>query len=105
MKVLKFGGSSVGSPERIKALLKLINPEEKQIVVLSAVAGTTNALVEISNAFEKGEKSKALRIIEELYDTYTIFINELFSSEQGLENGKSLIDYHFNFIKLQTTKL
>lgn len=99
MKVLKFGGSSVGSPERIKSLLKLINSEEKKIVVLSAVAGTTNALVEISNAFEKGEKSKALQIIDDLFETYKIFINELFSTKEGLENAKSLIDYHFNFIK------
>lgn len=99
MKVLKFGGSSVGSPERIKSLVRLIDSEERKIVVLSAVAGTTNALVEISSAFEKGEKSKALQIVDDLYEKYLVFIKELFSSKEGLENGKSLIDYHFGFIK------
>ncbi len=99
MKVLKFGGSSVGSPERIKSLLKIIDSDEKQIVVLSAVAGTTNALVEIANAFEKGEKNTALQITDDLYESYGVFIHELFSSKEGLENGSALIDYHFNFIK------
>jgi aspartate kinase len=50
MKVLKFGGTSVGSPDRMKKLLDIINPQERQIVVLSAVSGTTNNLVEISQA-------------------------------------------------------
>lgn len=99
MKVLKFGGSSVGSPERIKSLVRLIDSEERKIVVLSAVAGTTNTLVEISSAFEKGEKSKALQIADDLYEKYLVFIKELFSSKEGLENGRSLIDYHFAFIK------
>lgn len=105
MKILKFGGSSVGSPERMRALLQLINQDEKQIVVLSAVAGTTNALVDIGTAFEKGEKEKALAITEDLYQKYILFINELFTSEEGLENAKSLIDYHFNFIKDFATEL
>lgn len=99
MKILKFGGSSVGSPERIKSLVELITSNEKQIVVLSAVAGTTNALVEISELFEKGEKIKALEQTEALYQSYLVFIKELFSSEEGLEHAKSLIDHHFNFIK------
>lgn len=99
MKVLKFGGSSVGSPERIKSLVRLIDSEERKIVVLSAVAGTTNALIEISNAFEKGEKRNALQIADDLYEKYLVFIKELFSSKEGLEQSKSLIDYHFGFIK------
>ncbi|MBQ1652313.1 MAG: aspartate kinase, partial [Bacteroidales bacterium] len=48
MKVLKFGGTSVGSPERMKNVSKLITDGNKQIVVLSAMSGTTNNLVEIS---------------------------------------------------------
>src|SRR5690554_6159245 len=99
MKVLKFGGSSVGSPERMKSLVKLIESEEQKIVVLSAVAGTTNALVDISNSFEKGDKNKALKIADDLYKNYLVFIEELFSSKEGLEHGKSLINYHFNFIR------
>lgn len=99
MKVLKFGGSSVGSPERIKSLVNLINPKEKQIVVLSAVAGTTNTLVEIKDAFESGQKERALQIAENLYHRYADFIKELFSNKEGLDNATALIDYHFNFIK------
>ena len=59
MKVLKFGGTSVGSPERMKKLLDIIDPAERQIVVLSAVSGTTNSLVEIGQAYLSGDKDKA----------------------------------------------
>lgn len=99
MKILKFGGTSVGSPERMKKLLDIIQPgEEKQIVVLSAVAGTTNALVEISQAFTTGDKRKAEALIKGLRVKYEEFVEELFVSQEGKENGKELIDYHFNFI-------
>src|SRR5690606_35071370 len=98
MKILKFGGTSVGSAERIKALLDIIHPQERQIVVLSAVAGTTNALVEISQAFTEGDKDRASSLIDTLHDRYRSLIAELFSTEEGLQNGKELIDYHFNFI-------
>lgn len=98
MKVLKFGGTSVGSPDRIKKLLDIINPEDRQIVVLSAVSGTTNSLLEISQAYLAGNKPKAAELTALLKDKYEIFIRELFSSEEGYENGKDLIDYHFNLI-------
>lgn len=98
MKVLKFGGTSVGSPDRIKKLLDIINPKDRQIVVLSAVSGTTNSLVEISQAYLAGDKPKAAELIAALKAKYDIFIKELFSTEEGLKSGKELIDYHFNFI-------
>ena len=47
MKVLKFGGTSVGSPENMRAVMDLVTDGEQKIVVLSAMSGTTNALVEI----------------------------------------------------------
>lgn len=98
MKVLKFGGTSVGSPERIKKLLEIIQPRERQIVVLSAVSGTTNSLLEIAEAYLSDNKQKASDLIKALRDKYETFIKELFSTEEGLENGKDLIDYHFNLI-------
>ncbi|WP_026898411.1 aspartate kinase [Daejeonella oryzae] len=98
MKILKFGGTSVGSPERIKSLLDIINPKEKQIVVLSAVSGTTNRLVEISQAFLNNDKSKATKLINNLHHFYTKFISELFSTPEGLEQGANLVNYHFSFI-------
>ncbi|GAA4788643.1 aspartate kinase [Olivibacter ginsenosidimutans] len=100
MKILKFGGTSVGSPERMKKLLDIIQPGEgQQIVVLSAVAGTTNALVEIAQAFIAGDKRKAEARIKGLRSSYDAFIEELFTTAEGKENGKALIDYHFNFIE------
>ncbi len=98
MKVLKFGGTSVGSAERIKSLLDIIVPHERQIVVLSAVSGTTNALVEISQAFAAGDNKRASALIGSLHDQYKALVAELFATEGGLQNGNELIDYHFNLI-------
>ncbi len=98
MKILKFGGTSVGNAGRIKALFNIINPQERQIVVLSAVAGTTNSLVEISQAFAGGDKDKASASIEMLHGQYDALIAELFATDEGQQNGKELIDYHFNLI-------
>ena len=95
MKVLKFGGTSVGNPERMKKLLDIINAEERQIVVLSAVSGTTNSLVEIGQAYLNGDKNKAASLIHVLKDKYQIFISELFAKKEYLEQGKEVIDYHF----------
>ena len=53
MKVLKFGGTSVGTPQRMKEVVKLITDSDQKIVVLSAMSGTTNSLVEISDYLYK----------------------------------------------------
>jgi len=98
MKVLKFGGTSVGSADRIKSLLEIINPQGRQIIVLSAVAGTTNALVDISQAYTAGDKDRAAGLISALRDHYGKLISELFTSDEGRQNGQELIDYHFNLI-------
>src|SRR5690606_36211368 len=98
MKVLKFGGTSVGSPERMKKLLDIVNPSERQIVVLSAVSGTTNSLVEISQAYLANDKNKALELIKALKDKYEIYIKELFAKDEFLAKGKDLIDYHFDLL-------
>ncbi|HEY0666543.1 MAG TPA: aspartate kinase, partial [Sphingobacteriaceae bacterium] len=105
MKVLKFGGTSVGSPERMKKLLDIIKPEESQIVVLSAVSGTTNSLVEISQAYLNNDKKKAAELIQVLNDKYEVFIRELFSTDEGYNNGKNLITYHFNLISSFASEL
>jgi aspartate kinase len=95
MKVLKFGGTSVGSPQRMKKLLDIIDPAERQIVVLSAVSGTTNSLAEIGHAYLAGDKNKAAGLIAALKDKYEAFINDLFAKQEYLEEGKEVIDYHF----------
>ncbi|MBE8720455.1 aspartate kinase [Sphingobacterium pedocola] len=98
MKILKFGGTSVGSAARIKGLLDIVNPSERQIVVLSAVSGTTNALVEIGQAFLNGKKDDADQLIKVHKEKYDALIKELFTTEEGLKKGQELIDSHFNHI-------
>lgn len=98
MKILKFGGTSVGSPERMAKLLDIINPAEKQIVVLSAVSGTTNSLVEISAKLLKEDKSAALSLISNLKQNYQTFLTELLPEASYHNEGQEVIDYHFNFL-------
>ena len=98
MKVLKFGGTSVGSPERMKKLLDIIDPGQRQIVVLSAVSGTTNNLAEIGLAYLSGDKNKAARLIGVLRDKYDVFIKGLLAKREYLEQGKEVIDYHFSLL-------
>lgn len=98
MKILKFGGTSVGSPERMKKLLDIIHPAEKQIVVLSAVSGTTNSLVEISDALLKGNKEKGLNLIKILEEKYNDFVAELLPEGDYREQGQEVVDYHFGLL-------
>ncbi|PKQ61869.1 aspartate kinase [Labilibaculum filiforme] len=99
MKVLKFGGTSVGSPERIRNLAQLVQSDESRIIVLSAMAGTTNSLVEITDLLYKKEMGQADEKITELETKYRERINELFTSENGKSKGNELITSHFNYIR------
>lgn len=98
MKVLKFGGTSVGSPERMKKLLDIIDASERQIVVLSAVAGTTNSLVGIGQAYLAEDKNRAVALINVLKDKYVTFVNELFTTPEFLALGHEIIDRHFGLL-------
>ena len=64
MKVLKFGGTSVGSPQRIQEVAKLISADQPKIVVLSAMSGTTNTLVDITNYLYRNDRQEALTTIQ-----------------------------------------
>ena len=65
MKILKFGGTSVGSPERIRSVGELVTSDaERKIVVLSAMAKTTNSLIEISDSLYSGDREEANRLID-----------------------------------------
>ncbi|MBI4945820.1 MAG: aspartate kinase [Bacteroidetes bacterium] len=99
MKVLKFGGTSVGSAERMKNLVSLINSNEPKIVVLSAMSGTTNSLVEIANALYVKENDKAKMLIDALEKKYESVLKELYSKESSLNKGKELVKNHFEFIR------
>ena len=99
MKVLKFGGTSVGSAERMKHVAKLVTDDSEKIVVLSAVSGTTNSLVAIGEKFATDDKVAARILIEELEAKYDIIVDELYSSEEYKSKGKAIVLEHFNFMK------
>ena len=99
MLVLKFGGTSVGSAARIKEVATLINSSEKKVVVLSAMSGTTNSLVEIANYLYKKNNDGANEAILALEKSYYQVIDELFSTESAKEKGRELIKSHFTHIK------
>lgn len=99
MKVLKFGGTSVGSAERIRAVAALISDGQPKIVVLSAMSGTTNTLVEISNCLYRNEKQEALNIIQNLEVNYYITVTELFETEAYIHKGKEFIQTIFTYLR------
>lgn len=99
MKVLKFGGTSVGSPQRMKEVAKLINDGEKKIVVLSAMSGTTNSLVEISDYLYKKNPDGANEVINALEAKYKRHINELYSTEEYKNKTLTLVKDIFNGIR------
>lgn len=99
MLVMKFGGTSVGSSERIKALVKLVVNEQKKIVVLSAMAGTTNSLVEICNSLYNKETEKANQQINSLEEKYFMEVQKLYATSEYREKGKELIKSHFDYLR------
>lgn len=98
MLVLKFGGTSVGSAERIKNLAELTKGQKPKIVVLSAMSGTTNALVEISQALYEKNTSKAKELIQSLEDKYRKEIKDLYKNETIAKKGNELLNDYFNYI-------
>lgn len=102
MLVLKFGGTSVGSAERMKEVAELINTPETKIVVLSAMSGTTNSLVEIAEYLYQKNIDAANEKINLLEKNYEKVVDELFSTETYKSKGLELIKSHFNYIKALT---
>jgi aspartate kinase len=101
MKVMKFGGTSVGKPQRMQEVARLItSDEEPKIVVLSAVSGTTNALVEIGNYLASGNKTGAKQKIDALEQQYRQFVLELLHQEDAIEKGENILKEHFEFLNI-----
>lgn len=105
MKVLKFGGTSVGSAQRIKEVVKLITDGEKKIVVLSAMSGTTNTLVEISDYLYKKNPEGANEIINNLEAVYRKHVDELYTTDEYKKKTLAFIKDEFNFIRSYTKDL
>ena len=101
MKIMKFGGTSVGKPERMHQVSQLITKDsEPTIVVLSALSGTTNSLVGISDALAKLDKQGAITIIDTLEKHYRSFIIDLLKSDELRAKANAIIDEHFEFLKI-----
>lgn len=96
--VLKFGGTSVGSAQRIKDLVKLTVNDTPKIIVLSAMSGTTNALVEICNSLYSKNIKQATEQINNLKQKYYTEIKALYSDENCLQKATNLIENHFAYI-------
>ncbi|MBQ3555876.1 MAG: aspartate kinase [Bacteroidales bacterium] len=105
MKVLKFGGTSVGSAQRMKDVAKIICNGEQKIVVLSAMSGTTNTLVEISDYLYKKNPEGANEIINTLQKKYDGVINELFSTDECKIAAKERLNLNFELIRSFTKSL
>lgn len=105
MKIMKFGGTSVGNPDRMKALIPLITDDEQKIVVLSAMAGTTNNLVEITNLLYSDNINEASLKNNSLRLKYHQVVDELYETEEFKKSGHELIDSHFEYIRNFTLRV
>jgi aspartate kinase len=101
MIVLKFGGTSVGKPERLNKVAELVlGTPGKKIVVLSALSGTTNALVSIGDHLMSGNVDKAEGEISTLERHYQSYIKELFIGEASHAIGQEIVSRYFILIRL-----
>jgi aspartate kinase len=101
MKIMKFGGTSVGKPQRMHEVARLITKDaEPKIVVLSAVSGTTNALVEIGDLIAKGKREEAKQKIDALEAQYKQFVIELVKKVDALDKANNILKEHFEFLNI-----
>ncbi len=105
MKVMKFGGTSVGSAQRMKSVAALINDGEDKIVVLSAMSGTTNSLVEICGYLANNNPEGANEVIGKLESLYKKHINELYETEEYKQQTATLVKDVFNYLRSFTKQL
>ncbi len=96
---MKFGGTSVGSPQRIKDVAALVGDKGRNIVVLSAMSGTTNSLIEISNAVKNDDPQLACRLISSLEDRYEGVVDELLSDSESKARTRTVVTGFFNEIR------
>jgi aspartate kinase len=101
MKVMKFGGTSVGRPERMHQVAQLVLAQDEPVVlVLSALSGTTNALVGIDDAIASGDRDAANEKIDTLEAHYRQFIKDLVQTPEALEKAGQIVAEHFEFLRI-----
>ncbi len=98
---MKFGGTSVGKPERLKKIAELVlRVPGKKIVVLSALSGTTNTLVRIGEFLLAGKKKEAEDEIGQLEKHYVQYASDLYSSPEYNAIGQDIVSRYFSLIRL-----
>ena len=98
---MKFGGTSVGRPERMQQVSELITKSDEPVItVLSALSGTTNALVTIGDAMAAGDRELAKKNIEQLEAHYRSFVKELLKNENTLAKANHIVSEHFEFLTI-----
>ena len=106
MKVMKFGGTSVGSPERMKDVASLITKSgEPTFIVLSAMSGTTNTLIEISDYLYRKNPEGANELINNLEQKYLGHVEELYSTEEYKQKTRQFLSEEFNYLRTFTKDL
>ena len=106
MKVMKFRGTSVGSPERMKEVASLVTKSgEPTFIVLSAMSGTTNSLVEISDYLYKKNQEGANEVINTLEQKYYAHVDELYTTDEYKQKTNKLIEDEFNYLRSFTKDL
>ena len=106
MKVLKFGGTSVGSAQRMQDVCKLITSDgEAKIVVLSAMSGTTNTLVEIADYLYKKNPEGANNVINRLEQTYMAHIDQLYTTDEWRQKTEAFLQEEFDYLRSFTKML
>lgn len=101
MKVFKFGGTSVGSPENMRSVMEIITDGEQKIVVLSAMSGTTNSLVEISNQLYADKKDDAKKLIDDLKLKYNKVVIDLYKNDDYKKKGQEVVNTQFDVLYKQ----
>ena len=106
MKVMKFGGTSVGSPERMKDVASLITKSgEPTFIVLSAMSGTTNTLIEISDYLYRKNPEGANELINNLEQKYLGHVEELYSTDEYKLRTRQFLSEEFNYLRTFTKDL
>ncbi len=106
MIVMKFGGTSVGTPERMKSVTNLITRSgEPTFVVLSAMSGTTNTLLEIADYLYKKNPDGANEVINALEKKYEAHVNELYATEEWRQATREFLAEEFNYLRSFTKDL
>ena len=101
MIIYKFGGTSVGSAQRMKEVADIVTSDNtSKIVVLSAVSGTTNTLVEIGELLLSDKQDIALKLINSLHQDYLKIVSALYSSEQHRLSGDTIVNEHFDKMRM-----